>query len=119
MKNNIVFIIKQIKFNFLLEKLIKVRFALLTLFFVGVALDVFFLTVSLDVFLFLLIFLWILVSKLYTYKSTATFKVTLFFALLLFVLFVLTPGQTSLERLSTWIFLFLAVGIIQQWKESY
>ena len=119
MESNIVSKIKQMKLDFLLGKLTKIRFTLLTLFFVGVATDVFFLTVSLDVFLFLLIFLWILVSKLYTYKSTATFKVTLFFALLLFVLFVLTPGQTPSERLSTWIFLFLAVGIIQQWKESY
>ena len=118
MKKNIISAIKQLKFNFFLEKFTKIRSALLVLFFVGVALDVFFLKVSSDLFLFLLIFLWILVSKVYGYKSTATFKVTLFFVLLLLALFIITPGQTSSERISTWIYLFLAVGIIQQWREN-
>ncbi len=119
MKNNLISKISQLQSRTAINTLMPFRFTLITFFFVGVTINVFFLQVSSDIFLFLLIAIWFLIAKLYHFNSAATFKVILLFVLALFVLFVLTPGQTSLERLTTLIYLFLAIGIFQQWKESY
>ena len=118
MKNKLISKILEIRSKINIEKLRRLRFPLITLFFVGVLSEVFYLKVSYDLFLFVLIALWFLIVKLYHFKSAATFKVILLFVFILFVLFILTPGQVSLERLTTLIYLFLAVGIFQQWRES-
>lgn len=92
------------------------RFFLITIFFIGVIIDIFS-NANSDMTLLLLCALWILTIILFNFKSTTTFKVTLVFLLTLFFLFLISPDQKPIERAATWIFLFLALGIIQQYKE--
>lgn len=103
-------------FYFSLKLLRRFRFFLITIFFIGVIVDIF-LNASSDTNLLALCVLWVLVGKLFNYKSTMTFKVTLAFLVTLFFLFIISPDQKSIERVATWIFLFLLLGIFQQYKE--
>lgn len=108
----------KIKFYAKRDKFVPFRFALITLFFVGVMTDVFYLNRSYDLLLLLLVGMWVLVVRLYQFKSAITFKVVLICLLFLITLFILVPSQSSSERLTTWIYLLLIVGIVQQWRES-
>lgn len=92
------------------------RFILITIFILGVIVDIFTNSHS-DMNLLLLCALWVLVIKLFKFNSAITFKGTLIFLILLFALFIMGPDQKSIERIATWIFLFLALGIIQQFRE--
>ena len=92
------------------------RVILIIIFIVGVIVDIFVNSNS-DMNLLLLCVLWVLVIKLFKFDSAITFKVTLIFLALLFFLFIVAPDQKPIERVATWIFLFLALGIAQQFKE--
>lgn len=119
MKNKLILKIQEIESRISLEKLRRLRVPLITLFFAGVLTDVFYLKFSYDTFLFTFILLWILIIKLYRFKSSVTFKVILIYLLLLLMLFIAVPNQSFSERLTVWIYLLLIVGIFQQWRESY
>lgn len=100
-----------------LNLIVKFRLAILTLFFVGIITDVFFFPIASDIRLLLLILFWIFIIKIYNFNSTATFKVSLVYLGLLFILFIFFRNNPSLERVSTWIYLFLSIGLVQQFKE--
>lgn len=101
-------------------KLIKIiaplRLVLLTIFIGGVVGDIF-LNSDSDINLLLLCLLWILVVKLFNFRSVITFKAIIAFLALLFFLFLVAPDKGNIERVATWIFLFLLLGIIQQFRE--
>lgn len=118
MKNKLISKILELRSHINLERLTRLRFALITFFSVGVFTDVFYLKVSYDIFLLALILMWILIIKLYAFKSDATFKAILICLLPLSILFIAVPGHNSLERLTVWIYLLLIVGIFQQWREA-
>lgn len=103
-------------FYFTLKLLRRLRFFLITIFFIGVIVDIFS-NVNSDMSLLLLCALWILAIKLFNFKSATTFIVTLAFLVALFFFFLISPDQKSIERAATWIFLFLALGIVQQFRE--
>lgn len=79
--------------------------------------DTLFVTSASDWRLLFIILLWLLTIKAYNFKSTATFKVALCYLAVLFLLFFVARTHPLTERISTWIFLFLGVGIIQQFFE--
>lgn len=103
-------------FYFSLKLLRAFRFFLITIFFIGVIIDIFS-NANSDMSLLLLCALWILAIKLFNFRSATTFKVTLAFLVTLFFLFLISPDQKPIERVATWIFLFLLLGIFQQYKE--
>lgn len=92
------------------------RLVLATIFAVGVAGDIFLNSRS-DINLLLLCLLWVLIIKLFNFKSAMTFKVALIFLAILFFLFIISPSQGHIERVATWVVLFLVLGIVQQFGE--
>ena len=111
---NLVFL--QNKFAQSVKILRPFRILLFMFFFLGVFFDVF-QPIPSDGRLFLLLFLWIFIIQLFAFKSTATFKVALGFLGVLFFLFLFARNHPSLDRFSTWIYFFLLIGIIQQFRE--
>ena len=95
---------------------------LLTVFFLGYFADVFFfpsaLSYASDIRLLILSLLWLLICKLAHFSSIATFKVTLLFLILLSILFIFFREHASVERVASWVYIFLAIGIVQQFIES-
>ena len=104
------------RFYFILKLLRPLRIFLMMVFFIGAIVDIFS-NANSDMSLLLLCTLWILIIKLFNFKSTATFKVTFVFLVTLFFFFLISPDQKPIERIATWIFLFLALGIFQQFRE--
>lgn len=101
---------------FSLKILRRFRFVLIIIFLIGVIIDIFS-NANSDMSLLLLCALWILTIKLFNFKSATTFKITFVFLVALFFLFLINPDQKPIERVATWIFLFLFLGIFQQYKE--
>lgn len=118
MKKKIIEKVKKLKSHFDWETLMCLRFALITIFCTGLLMYVFLLKGNNDLFLFALILLWILVVKLYNFKSRITFKIIVISLLVLSALFIVVPGESYTEQLTTLIYLLFIVGIFQQWKES-
>lgn len=98
------------------------RLALITLFFVGVAIDVFYFHDDSDVRLFLLLLFWFYITRLYRFKVETTLKVALFFLGPLFFLFIFVNASFYSERLAVWIYMFLVLGLVQQvitlWRDE-
>lgn len=99
------------------------RNILLTAFFIGFVVDVFFFSSATldfvgDLRLFSLLLLWLFVSKLYRLTSVSTFKLTLVFLFILFFLFIFFRDKPCTERIASWIYVYLFIGVIQQLFES-
>lgn len=94
---------------------------LLFLFAIGFVVDAFFIVPTADygsdARIFLLLLLWIITSKFMRFKSRETFKITLVFLLLLAFLFIFFSAHPSVERIATYVYIYLFVGIIQQFLE--
>jgi len=99
--------------------------ALLMIFLIGFVADAFFIVpensytdwIS-DIRLFALLLLWIVIIKISHFTSIATFKIALVFIVILSFLFVFFPNIYSVERITSWIYLFLVTGVIQQLFEA-
>lgn len=100
----------------------RIQVLLLFFFLAGFIVDVFYFPVILnwesDFRLLLLVLDWLLIVKLSHSNSRATFKITLIFLLLLSLFFIFFPNYPPTERIASWIYIFLAVGIIQELFES-
>lgn len=98
------------------------RVALLLLFFAGFIYDVFFIAPAFnlgsDLRLFFLALLWLFLSKFSHFSSKSTFKVTIGFLFILFFLFLFFQTNPILDRVSSWIYIFLCIGVIQQFFEA-
>lgn len=98
------------------------QLVLLLLFFAGFIYDVFFIVPAFalvsDMRLFSLLLLWIFLSKISNFNGTATFKITLIFTCILSVLFIFYRDNPSIERLASWVYIYLATGVIQQLLEA-
>lgn len=99
--------------------------ALLLVFFIGFIVDVFFMPPIMsytdwgsDIRLFLSLILWILIVKMSNFTSIATFKVTLVFLVFLSFLFIFNRESSYTERVASWVYIYLATGIIQQLFEA-
>lgn len=95
----------------------KNRILLPAIFFIGASVDLFYFQVSSDLRLFLLIALWVVVTRIYGLKSDSTFKLALGFLGLLFVFFIFNRNDPVTDKITTWIYLLLIVGVIQQFVE--
>lgn len=96
--------------------IVKIRSLFLLLFCIAIFIDAVMEKKS-DAALLFIIVSWLLAVQGYAFKSTATFKVALGFLIFLFILFPFARTNPLVERVSTWIYLFLVVGIVQQFRE--
>ncbi len=100
------------------------RFQILLLvgFFVGFILDVFFIIPSFDwgsdTRLFSLLLLWVFLCIISNFTSKATFKVAIGFLFVLYIFFLFFKTNPALERVASWLYFFLLIGVIQQFFES-
>lgn len=79
--------------------------------------DVFFIFGSSDIRIFAFLTLYIFISFLYKSKYKLTLSLCVFFLVVLFILFIKSGASEKTEEVAVWLVLFLAVGIVQQWKE--
>ncbi|MFH1833031.1 MAG: hypothetical protein ABH816_02580 [Candidatus Levyibacteriota bacterium] len=107
------------------EKIKYFSILLLIVFFAGYITDIFFIKPVLsytdwpsDIRLFALLFLWLFIGKISNFKGMATFKLTLIFVVILSFLFIFFRTHFSTERLASWVFVYLATGVIQQLFET-
>jgi len=94
---------------------------LLSIFSLGFIGDVFFLSKTSDwgsdIRLAALTIFWLIIGRLNKFHSTATFKLTLVFLILLAFLFTFFQTHPSVERVATWVYIYLFIGIVQQFWE--
>lgn len=94
---------------------------LLMIFSTGFIADVFFIPTTFDIRsdirLFFLLALWIFLSRISHFTSQATFKVTIGFLIILCFLFLFFHTDLSIERVASWMYVFLLIGVIQQFFE--
>lgn len=99
-----------------------VQILLLLVFLAGFMIDIFYFPITLDwgsdSRLLLLVILWLFFVKLSHFNSRATFKVALIFLMLLSLLFIFSRDFPPIERIASWIYIFLAIGILQQLFEN-
>lgn len=98
---------------------------LLLAFFAGFILDVFYIKrpesyidLNPDIRLFSLLILWLVIVRFSRFTSIATFKLTLIFLIILSVFFVFFRDNAAVERLASWVYIYLLTGVIQQLFES-
>lgn len=90
-------------------------------FFSGFIVDVFFIKVEdtytdwvSDLRLFLLLALWILIVKVYRFSGLKTLKLAFAFLSILSLIFIFSGSNSYTERLASWVYIYLATGVIQQ-----
>lgn len=99
---------------------------LLTAFLIGFFVDVFFFPAALnnglgygsDLRLLFLSLFWLGIGRIAHFSSIATFKITLVFLAVLSFMFVFFPTHISIERIASWVYVYLAIGVVQQLFES-
>jgi len=105
-----------------MRKVDEFRVFLLVLFLISFIVDVFFVPSTFDLGsdarLFFLVLLWLFLSKLSHFTSRSTFKVTMGFLTILFFFFLFSRTSPILDRVASWIYIFLCIGVVQQFLES-
>lgn len=94
----------------------KIVLALLT---VSIFVDIFFVKTSSDIVIFGILLLYGVFIKMFQIKSRRTFLLCLALLAAMFIDFLFTGTSVSTEKAAVWLILFMAVGIFQQWRESY
>lgn len=99
-----------------------IEILLLCIFIVGCIVDMFFIPPTFDLGsdgrLFALVALWIFVSKLSGFNSMATFKISIGFLIILFIYFIFFPANPAIERVGSFLYMFLLIGVVQQFFEK-
>jgi hypothetical protein len=70
-----------------------------------------------DLRLFFLLLLWFFIGKIFNFSSIATLKLTLLFLVILSFSFIFFRDYFFTERLASWVYIYLAAGVIQQLLE--
>lgn len=107
---------KMAKITSFLKENKKIAFALLV---VSIFVDIFFVKMSSDIVIFGILLLYGIFIKIFQIKSRRTFLLCLALLAAMFVNFLFTGTSVSTEKAAVWLILFMALGIFQQWKESY
>ena len=81
--------------------------------------DVFFVKASSDIVIFGILLLYGIFVKMFQMKSRRTFLLCLALLAAMFINFIFTGTSVSTEKAAVWLVLFMALGIFQQWRESY
>lgn len=104
----------------------KFNVVLIIIFFIGFIWDIFFIPLAPnsytdwvgDLRLFAFLILWIFIGKLSRFTSFTTFKLALAFLIIFSILFVFFRENPAIERVGSWIYIYLATGVIQQLFET-
>lgn len=99
-----------------LEENKKIVLALLTVF---IFVDIFFVKTNSDIVIFGILLLYGIFIKIFQIKSRRTFLLCLALLVAMFINFLFTGTSVSTEKAAVWLILFMALGIFQQWRESY
>lgn len=107
------------------KKTSQLKVFLLIIFLSGFIADVFFIKVEntykdwgSDLRLFLLLILWVLIVKVFKFSSFETFKLTLIFMSILSLIFIFFRSNIYTERLASWVYVYLVIGVVQQLFEK-
>ncbi len=79
--------------------------------------DALFVSISSDLIIFTLLAFYVFISLLFKAKSRLTFSLCLVFLSMLFIEYIKSGASDKAEKIAVWLVLFIAVGIIQQWRE--
>ena len=71
-----------------------------------------------DIRLFLFVGLWLIVGRCCRYTSFTTLKLALIFVSIFSYLFLFSRNSFSTERITSWIYIYLAIGVLQQLWEA-
>ena len=104
-------------FNNGLLLLKKNKSVVLSVILLGILADIFFVSGSSDLRIFSIITFYVISIWLYRLKSRITFLLCLMLLGLMFIEFLLSGASERTEKAAVWLVLFLAIGIIQQWRE--
>lgn len=91
---------------------------ILALLIVAIFVDTFFVKISSDIVIFGVLLLYGIFIRIFQIKSRRTFLLCLALLVAMFIDFLLTGTSVSTEKAAVWLFLFMALGIFQQWKEN-
>lgn len=83
----------------------------------GMIIDISYYPFIYDFLFFPLLFLWIGLIKFLNLKSSITFKLALFLLLILFGFYIMDSTAGQINRLTTWIYFLLTIGIVQQLRQ--
>lgn len=83
----------------------------------GVLVDPLFIKGNSDLRIFAILGLYVAAISFYELKSRLTFLFGFVLLGVMFVEFIFTGTSESTEKAAVWLFFFLLIGIIQQWKE--
>lgn len=97
----------------------KNRFFLISVIICLVLYDAFFVSISSDLIIFTLIAFYVLISLLFKNRSRLTFSLCLVFLFILFLEYIKSGVSEKSEKIAVWLVIFIAVGVIQQWKKIY
>lgn len=91
----------------------------LALLVVSIFVDIFFVKTSSDIVIFGILLLYGIFIKMFQIKSRRTFFLCLALLVAMFINFLFTGTSIPTEKAAVWLVLFMALGIFQQWRESY
>ena len=94
----------------------KVVLALLAVF---IFVDIFFVKTSSDIVIFGILLLYGIFIKMFQIKSRRTFLLCFALLIAMFINYLFTGTSVATEKGAVWLVLFMALGIFQQWRESY
>lgn len=107
--------------DFLNSKKNTLRLLLLLVYIAGFIADIFVIKLKLiytdwdsDIRLFSLLLLWLVIGRAYHFTSLTTFKLSLCFLVIFSFIFIFFRDHPSIERIASWIYIYLAVGLVQQ-----
>lgn len=97
------------------------RLLLLLVYIAGFITDVFIIKPKLiytdwnaDIRLFGLLFLWLAIGRILHFTSLITLKLTMCFLAIFSFVFIFFCDHPSVERIASWIYIYMAVGVVQQ-----
>ena len=89
----------------------------LTVIFLAILADIFFIRGNSDIRIFGILGVYIISVFFYKLKSRLTFLFSLALLGIMFIEFLFTRTSESTEKAAVWLYLFLAIGIIQKLRE--
>lgn len=89
----------------------------LTLIYAAVLLDALVVSVRSDLITFTLLGLYVFLINVYSLKSKNAFSFCLVLLLVMYSNILLIGPEFHTEKVAVWLVLFMAVGIIKQWRE--
>jgi hypothetical protein len=109
--------IRAIKIKKVVSLLQENRKILLVFVVIAIFADIFFIKRSSDLVIFGILLLYGVFAKILQIKSKSTFLLCLGLLGAMFVNFLSSGASIPTEKAAVWLFLFMALGIIQQWRE--